>query len=273
MCAYGTFASGPNTGECTACPVAKYYMPVSGLNVTISSLGWTTYPGAFGEEVCVSKTSQVSPDGGQAFLPNISNPAPFTLAGTSNDTLDKCINACDPPNQRLCFAQWDTQTKKCAFATLAPIASNNASVVHLVYKLLPSSVSAASSLQPGAASAAPDAATDGPPSPKVAVKSMPSGYYAHGHIVASDIAAWSGLGSHLTESANTFSSSEDLRTNVNDVKDCKKICDNSAVCWGFVWTPSAGNQGTCNFRGAIDATNSVAFFDMPTAFELAPLKW
>jgi hypothetical protein len=243
-------------------------MPVSGSGATFTSAGTTTYQGAFGEEVCVPKTSQMSQEAGQAFVA-LGTVSPFSFTTATN--LANCIANCNPPDTMLCLAQWNTTAGTCATATLQPIASNNTASAQLVYKLPPSTIGSASSVSNKTA----DAPADG--SDPVMAKTMPSGYYAHGQIQAGALSQWSVVGSNLTSDARTFSRDQQLTGGVNTPNTlalCKRACDNSNVCIGFIWQHVSGGTGTCNFRGGIDATNSVAFFDMPiNASDVGGFRW
>jgi hypothetical protein len=250
LCPYGTFQ--PGTGiTCQACPKSKFYTPVDGLGFTYESDGTTTYPGAFGEEACVPKYSQLSPEAGQAYLA----PAAVNtlLSSAPAADLTTCITSCTAT--KLCLAQYDVATSTCWKTALSPVASDAAGI-QLVYKLPPSTLGSASSVTEEAG--------------KVAGKMMSSGYYAHGDISAA-AAAWSAAGSHLDATARAFSTAQADAT-VTSVKDCKKLCDNSNVCWGFVWNATAK---TCNFRGGVDALKTRAFFGLPTdaSVELKTYKW
>jgi hypothetical protein len=250
LCPYGTFQ--PGTGvTCQLCPKSKFYTPVDGLGFTYESDGTTTYPGAFGEEACVPKYSQLSPEAGQAYLA----PAAVSslLTSTSATDLTTCIASCTAT--KLCLAQYDVATTTCSKTALTPVASDAAGT-HLVYKLPPSTLGSASSVTE-------------PEAGKVAGKMMSSGYYAHGDIAG--VAAWNTAGSHLDATARTFSTVQ-VDAPAAGVRDCKKLCDNSNVCWGFVWNASAK---TCNFRGGVDALKTRAFFGLPTdaSVELKTYKW
>lgn len=252
LCPYGTFQ--PGTGvTCQACPKSKFYTPVDGLGFTYESDGTTTYPGAFGEEACVPKYSQLSPEAGQAYLA----PAAVSSLLTSGPAADltACIASCTAT--KLCLAQFDVAASTCSKTDLTPVASDAASGTQLVYKLPPSTLGSASSVTE-------------PEAGKVAGKMMSSGYYAHGALIA-NLAAWNAAGSHLDATARTFATAQATATSTT-VKDCKKLCDNSNLCWGFVWDATAK---TCNFRGGVDALKTRSFFGLPTdaAADLKTYKW
>jgi hypothetical protein len=251
LCPYGTFQPGTGT-TCQECPKSKFYTPVDGLGTTYESSGTTTYPGAFGEEACVPKYSQLSPEAGQAYLaPTAVSPL---LTNSSAADLAACIASCDAT--KLCLAQYDVAKGQCWKVALPPAASDAASGTHLVYKLPPSTLGSASSVTP----------EEG----QVGAKMMSSGYYAHGDISAA-AAAWGDAGSHLDATARTFSTGKAPTTGTT-LKDCKKMCDNSNLCWGFVWV--AGSN-SCNFRGGVDALATRAFFGLPTdaQVQLKNYKW
>jgi hypothetical protein len=254
LCPYGTFQPGTDT-VCQACPAAKFYTPVVGLTQTYESASTTTYPGAFGEEACVPKYSQLSPEAGQAYL------APSALEGlftnTSAASLADCINSCDAT--QLCWVQYDAEAKQCWKGSLAPVASD-ANDIQVVYKLPPSTLGSASSLK----NATQDA--------KVGAKMMSSGYYAHGGSIPDPMVnGWMDAGSHLSADARTFTTEQAWSAGTS-INDCKKLCDNSNLCWGFVANPFLS---ICNFRGGVDALKTNAFFGLPTAasVQLKDFKW
>jgi hypothetical protein len=221
---------------------------VDGLGATFNSAGTTTYPGAYGAESCVPRYSQLSPEAGQAYL------APGTAAtavllpevSLASATFDACVTSC--PVDKFCLAQYDSKASKCARAELAPAVSAAAGP-QLVYKLPPSTLGSASS---------------------VAGKMMASGYYAHAVIPSTLLTNWEAAGSNLGADARTFVQAKVATAAVSDVKECKKLCDNSNVCWGFVF-----NAGACNFRGGVDALSTRAFAALPDAatVQLANFRW
>jgi hypothetical protein len=247
LCPYGTFQPGTDT-VCQACPAAKFYTPVVGLTQTYESASTTTYPGAFGVESCVPKYSQLSPEAGQAYLPPSAVASIFTNTSAAN--ISACIATCDAT--QLCFVQYDVDAQQCWQGALAPAASDG-QTNQLVYKLPPATLGSASSVQQ---------------TPQVAAKMMASGYYAHGVITD----AWMTAGSNIDNTARSFVRDPVWTADGTTLAACKKMCDNSNVCWGFVWKPSTK---ACNFRGGVDALKTNAFFGLPTAasVELKDLNW
>jgi hypothetical protein len=235
---------------------------VDGNGATYTSTGTTLYPGSFDKESCVPRRSQLSPEAGQAYLVPGS-----ALLGTAETaaTLTACIESC--PTDQCCLAQYDVTAQKCNKMVLAPSASDVATGKQLLYKLPPSTLGSASSV-PVVAGQEP-AAT---PSATVTGKMMASGYYAHCTVPNADAPAWEAAGSNLGSDARTFAKNGAQWTAANTKRDeCKKLCDNSNVCWGFVYDAV---NAKCSFRGGVDAISTRSFFSLPTGFAaLASLKW
>ena len=99
---------------------------------------------------------------------------------------------------------------------------------------------------------------------------MSSGYYAHCTVPLADESKWAAAGSHLGSDARTFVKDAQPKTNTNR-GECKKLCDNSNVCWGLVYDAASGS---CLFRGGVDAIATRSFFSLPTDVRnLAALAW
>lgn len=243
LCPYGTYQPGGST-TCQACPQTSFYSPVDGNGTTWISDGTTTYPGSFGEETCVPKQSQLSPEAGQAyFSPSV---ASSLLSTASQPSLDACLSSC--PANSCCMAQYDAAGEACGTVTLTPAASDANSGMQLVYKLPPSTLGSASSV--------------------TKAKMMSSGYYAHCTIPATDSATWQDAGSALSSDARTFVQGSPTWTTASSA-ECKKACDNSNVCFGFLFDAAAGK---CMYRGGVDSLKTRSFFVLPDT-ELAQFKW
>jgi len=256
LCPYGTYQPG-GLSTCQACPQTPFYTPVDGNGATYVSNGTTPYQGSFGAESCVPLQSQLSPEAGQAyFSPEaLSSEAMQSLVSNSTaQDLAGCVAAC--PANSCCMAQYDTGSKACKTISLAPAASDAVGAKQVVYKLPPSTLGSASSVKPADDTKA---------------KMMSSGYYAHCSIATASEAVWEAAGSNLGNDARTFVQGGPVwLTNTNRAA-CKKACDNSNVCWGFVFDPSQG--GRCTFRGGVDALSTRSFFALPSDRPLAEFKW
>lgn len=246
-CKYGAYQSGGGT-DCRLCPNATFYAPVDGKSDPYESDGTTAYTTSFGEEACFPIRSQLSPEAGQAYFAPKSDAESLLVDDNTPKTLKTCVESCAPG--KCCLAQFDTENNKCRKALLEP-ATSDAPGKQVVYKLPPSSLTAASSL---------------------ASKMLSSGYYAHCAIPTADAAKWAAAGSNLGADARTFVSGSTTKDNVDNRADCKKLCDNSNVCWGFVYDSDAK---TCNFRGGVDALKTRSFFGVPNGanFDMAALQW
>lgn len=223
---------------------------MDGNGATYTSAGTTLYPGSFGQEACVPLRSQLSPEAGQAYLTPDSTLLPANPEAAA--TLAACIESC--PADQCCLAQYDVTGKKCYKMLLDPSSSEVTTGQQLLYKLPPSTIGSASSVD-------------------IAAKTMSSGYYAHCTIPAASAAAWQAAGTDLGSDARTFvKGGAKWTTGATTKEDCKKACDNSNVCWGFVYD-AANSQ--CSFRGGVDAIATRSFFGLPTnvADGLAALKW
>lgn len=66
-CPYGTFQTGTGT-VCEACPSAKFYAPVDGNGITVTSASTTLFDSVVNAEACVPLQSQLSPQAGQSYF-------------------------------------------------------------------------------------------------------------------------------------------------------------------------------------------------------------
>lgn len=233
-CNYGTFQAGgfPN---CTACINSTFYAPVDGKDASYTSQGTTLYKGSKSAEACVPKKTQMSPEAGQAFFTPSTN---ATRVNITASTFAACVEAC--PTDKCCFAQFERG--QCSQARLTP-EDASATTAQFVYKLPPSTLVGASSV------------TD------VKAKMMSSGYYAHCQVT--DVNAWLTVGSNLNKVAKGFGGKTAQWVSAGSKADCKKACDNSNICIGFI-TQLSGTQLQCSYRGGVDSLNSRAFFSLPT---------
>jgi hypothetical protein len=226
---------------------------VDGDGSVFTSFGTTAYTTSHGAEACFPIRSQLSPEAGQAYIaPDSDSYTLYTVADAAN--LNACVNLCG--TNQCCMAQWDAEAGKCRTVKLDAASSEAATGKQIVYKLPPSTLGSASSV--GNA----DALVKG--------KMMSSGYYAHCTVPAADAAKWAAAGSNLDGTARTFATAAEEITSTR--AECKKLCDNSNVCWGFVWDAAASK---CSFRGGVDALKTRSFFSVPTevADGLAQFKW
>ena len=250
LCPYGTFQPG-GLDSCQSCPASSFYPPVDGAGDVISSDGTTLNTGAYGEEACVPKQSQMSPEAGQAYFTPATS---VTLTNATAANLAACLASC--PANKCCLAQFDGSN--CQSATLAPAAAT-ATGPQLAYKLPPSTLGSASSVHH-----------------KAKGKMISSGYYAHCDIASADLDSWFTVGSNLTADARTFATGAAVwDTTVTSKADCKKKCDNSNVCFGFVSTTVSGAV-RCAYRGGVDALGSRAFFVLPVggpSMDIDSLGW
>lgn len=251
LCPYGTYQPGGLT-ECQACPQTPFYSPVDGNGTTYVSSGTTTYPGSFGIEACVPQQSQLSPEAGQAYFSPDASSLQSLLTSSTQNSLGDCVATC--PAGSCCMAQYDVTGKTCKTISLDPQASDASTNMQVVYKLPPSTLGSASSVKP-----------------TTRAKMISSGYYAHCSIPSSDVAKWQTAGSDLGADARTFVQGGAVWQTNTDRAACKKACDNSNVCWGFVFDPAQG--GRCLFRGGVDALSTRSFFALPTSVPLAQFKW
>jgi hypothetical protein len=242
-CAQGTYQPGPNP-TCLVCPTSTFYSPVDGNGTAFTSNGITTYTGSINQEACVPIQSQLSPEAGQAYIaPTDANTmALYTPAPAAS--LAACIASC--PANKCCMAQYDVNSTTCYTVQLDAVSSEATTGQQLVYKLPPSTLGSASSVK---------------------TKMMSSGFYAHCAIPAAQQANWLAAGSNLDDSGRVFAKSTTWKAATR--ADCKKACDNSNVCWGFVWSPTSG----CSFRGGVDAVRTRSFFSLPSSLDMGGFKW
>lgn len=262
MCPPGQYQPGGLTA-CQPCAKATFYPPVDGAGDRWTSTGLTTFPGAIGPEFCVTKESQLSPEAGQAYFDK-SPESPLVqeemLTNTSRASLGACMASC--PAGSCCLAEYNTASKVCLTASFTPIGTDSADAQKLYYKLASSAMGSASSV------------TDGPEGSEVAkAKMMSSGMYARCSATAE---LWMMVGTPLTADARTFVSPDKIWDNVDFVSsedDCKKKCDASNVCWGFIMQSYGLYSKQCLYKGGEDALNTRSFFVVPTAVDLSPLNW
>jgi hypothetical protein len=238
-CHYGTYQPGGLT-QCQACPNTTWYTPVDGRGPTWTSRSTTLFKGAMGLEACVPVQSQLSPEAGQAYFSPESAMQPL-LSNSSAATLGACLGACGA--ESCCLAQWDAVSQTCQTASLG-VSSAGAGGYQLQYKLPPSTLVAAASVD------------------KTKAKMIASGYYAYCTVTEGDLEAWETAGFTLTTDARTFSSDFppvwDLSLDAG--ASCRSNCDNSNVCWGFIYN---SDTETCLYKGGVDALNSRSFFMLP----------
>jgi hypothetical protein len=253
LCPKGTFQPGGNTG-CQLCPDSTFYSPVDGAPTSAyTSTGVTLYTGSYSADACVPAQSQLSPEAGQAFF----SPTAAIQGVVANATmanLTACMATC--PAGTFCMTQFDSTTSSCKTANLS-LANSTDATDQLVYKLPPATLSSASSVKDSA----------------VKAKMISSGYYAHGTLPANGTAArtaWNSVGSALGADARTFvtSAAWDLGSSK---ADCKKKCDNSNVCFGFIFTSSPLG---CQYRGGVDALTTRSFFVIPASIaDFSSYRW
>lgn len=261
LCPPGQYQPGGLTA-CTPCGNATFYPPVDGSGDRWTATGLTTFPGAVGPEWCVTKESQLSPEAGQAYFNKDSDLLDPSWEGqfvASNtwETLGECMGSC--PADSCCLAEYDTESKVCLTASLEPAGIESGGHQKLYYKLAPSAMGSASSV-------------DDP----VKAKMISSGMYARCQATSE---LWMfGVGTPLTADARTFADVQngqsywDYADYVDSENDCKKKCDASNVCWGFIMFSSV-NDRYCFYKGGEDALNTRSFFVVPTGVDLAPLNW
>jgi hypothetical protein len=144
-----------------------------------------------------------------------------------------------------------------------------------MYKLPPSTLTAASSLRNSTLSPTvetvialvnPDEAVvqqqQQPPAAAVRAKMMASGYYGRCALSPDSVASWRNAGVPLDPAAAaTFRWGSVPEWDAGKTEaDCQRKCDNSVVCWGFLYDAEAKQ---CMYKGGEDALKSRAFFVMP----------
>jgi hypothetical protein len=175
------------------------------------------------------------------------------------------------PADSCCLAEFNMASNTCLTGSLEPVGTDfNNDYIKLYIKLAPSEMGSASSV--GASASANDS------SASTSAKMMSSGMYARCKAPGE---TWMYVGTQLTSDARTFA---DVRNSQNGMwdhvdfvqteDDCKKKCDASNVCFGFVmlaWNPRYGVE--CLYKGGEDSLNTRSFFVVPTAVDLSPMNW
>lgn len=257
ICPPGQYQPGGLT-TCQPCANATFYPPVDGSGDRWTSTGLTTFPGAVGPEFCVTKESQLSPEAGQAYFDK-SPESPLVqqqmLTNSSRASLGACMASC--PADSCCLAEYNTASKVCLTAAFAPVGTGSGDIQKLYYKLAPSAMGSASSVEGEEAKA----------------KMISSGMYAR---CSATSELWMTLGTPLTVDARTFVSPDQMWDHVHYVSsedDCKKKCDASNVCWGFIMQSYGLYNKQCLYKGGEDALSTRSFFVVPTAVDLSPMNW
>lgn len=163
-------------------------------------------------------------------------------------SLGACLAACGA--ESYCFAQWDATASTCKTVTLATASPDATAGVQIQYKLPPITLIAASSVdrQFGQQSGAK-------------AKMLASGYYAYCSVPDSTAAVWASAGSNMTRDARTFARGTAAWDSSTDRgASCRRKCDNSNVCWGFLYDASTS---ACLYRGGVDALATRSFFVLP----------
>jgi len=138
-----------------------------------------------------------------------------------------------------------------------------------MYKLPPSTLGSASSIhsnktqQAATLSALVNADPDANPGgPRVRAQMMASGFYARCAVSPDRLASWLQAGVPLDPArAQTFRwGSVPEWDQQKGETDCQKKCDDSVVCWGFLYDiPSQ----SCLYKGGEDALRTRGFFVLP----------
>lgn len=157
------------------------------------------------------------------------------------------------------MAQFEGLTSTCKKAILMPTGADAAGY-KLLYKLPPSTMGSASSVEQ-------DPVQD---TAQVHAKTMPSGIYARMVIPDDRLSNWLLVGTDLDTEARTFSSAPQASLwRTGSEHDCRSLCDNSNVCWGFIFD----GVSKCLFRGGLDALSTRSFLVLPSGVDLSPFKW
>jgi hypothetical protein len=249
-CAFGSYQAGGQS-VCSACPSTAFYSPVDGAGATYTATGTTFYLGSRGEEMCVPRASQLSPEAGQAYFAAGASASRLFTPTNNVASLDACIALC--PAGKGCMAQYDVAGRVCQLAAL-DLAAADATGRQLAYKLPPSTVGSASKVKEGASA-----------------KMMASGFYAYTDLSAVASATWSTLGTNLGPDARTFATGA-AAWDTNSRDGCKRKCDNSNNCALFIYDAASAS---CLYKGGVDALATRSFFAIPdpAATSLAALKW
>lgn len=234
--------------------------------------GTTLYTGSKTVDACVPKQSQMAPEAGQAYF--TTSTAVTIAPNVTAADLTACLATCDAVPNTCCLAQFSAGT--CRRATMTPEAASVATPQY-VFKLPPAGLAAsvASVADPAPAHLVTDGASiviDGAPSaiseePAVKAKSLASGYYAHCAIPnggVADIESWLKVGSPLQANAQVFRplTSPAIWDEVTSTAECKRKCDDSNICIGFI-TRVHASKLQCSYRGGVDTPGSRAFFALP----------
>jgi hypothetical protein len=223
---------------------------VDGSGSKYISEGTTLYKGSTSIEACVPKRTQMSPEAGQTFFTPTTAANLTTTVGAT--TFSACVEAC--PTDKCCLSQFVGNV--CTHVVLDPMAATVAGDHHqLVYKLPPSTLV-------GASSVADD--------DSVKAKMISSGHYAHCNLGdANTVANWLTVGTALGSNARTFRNPNApvAWDQANSKAECKKKCDDSNVCIGFIAssTSSTSNVLSCTYRGGVDFVGGRSFFALPEA--------
>ena len=102
---------------------------------------------------------------------------------------------------------------------------------------------------------------------RVRAKMMASGFYARLAISADKVSSWLKAGVPLDpQRAQTFKWGAPPQWDEGKSEaDCSKKCDDSVVCWGFLYNTTTQS---CLYRGGEDALKSRSFFVMPNLASL-----
>jgi hypothetical protein len=153
------------------------------------------------------------------------------------------------------MAQFEGLTSTCKKAILAPVGADTAGY-KLLYKLPPSTMGSASSVHED-------------PAP-VRAKTIASGIYARMVIPDNRLSSWLLVGTNLDTEARTFSSApQSSLWRTGTERNCRSLCDNSNVCWGFIFN----GVSQCLFRGGLDALNTRSFLVLPSSVDLSRFNW
>lgn len=210
-------ARHPLTPPHAGCPSTSFVAPVDGLGPTWVSGGTTLALGAKGEEACVPRESQLSPDAGQAYIN--ANLLPKIAKAAAAPALADCIKACPP--EQACLTQWNATAQQCYVVGLA-FDTDGATGLKLAYKLPPSTLSSASSTRRNATRAR---------TPALRAKTLASGMYARAAIPAGDAQLWLAAGVALDPTtAQKFVKGGGVYDEGKSEVDCQRKCDNS-VLW------------------------------------------
>lgn len=217
-CQCGYYSTGQGT-SCIACPKTPFNHWVGD---TYVSVGITFSPNATGPETCVPRFSQLpAPAGNRLAL----NDAVFTIATNGAASVAACVESC--PENMCCIVQFEAGSNgapnTCKHALLAPTGpvQENRSIPRLYYKLPPSMLIAAASVNANAGSS-------------VQVKTQYSSIY-----MKCDMTPWGDLPAtgEIGTSPNPALVEEAKQTvewnaeGCTDEKSCSEACNTNAACW------------------------------------------